>query len=87
MQYSNYHNPDENAILTPKGSIFSKPKLEMYQWKNKTQHMQVIGLTHLTNRGPILFLDYSVYKESFYVNKSNIIASRYNIESSVKKCP
>lgn len=41
--------------------------------------MQVIGLTHHTNRGPILFLDYSVYKESFYVRMSNIIASRYKI--------
>ena len=84
MQYSNYYNPDESAILTPKGSIFSKPKLETYQWKNKTQHMQVIGLTHLINRGPILFIDYSVYKESFYVNTSHIIASKYKIEGTVQ---
>lgn len=46
--------------------------------------MQVVGLAHLTNRGPILFLDYSVYRESFYVNMSNIIASKYNIEATVK---
>lgn len=43
--------------------------------------MQVIGLTHSFNRGPILFLDYSVYKESFYVSLSNIIASKYKIEA------
>lgn len=55
----------------------------MYLWRNRTQQMQIIGLTHLRNKGVILILDLSVYKESLYVNLNHVLASKYSLENAI----
>ena len=41
---------------------------------------QIIGATHQTLSGPIVILNLDTYKDSFYINYLNIVASTSKVQ-------
>lgn len=45
--------------------------------------MQIVALSHPLKKGPILILDFKVYKDSFYISPNHLIASKHKIPENL----
>lgn len=55
----------------------------MNEWLNRSTNMQIVALSHPLKKGPILILDFKVYKDSFYISPNHLIASKHKISENL----
>ena len=41
--------------------------------------MQIVALSHMVKKGPILILDLQVYQEGFYISPQHLIAAKHKL--------